>query len=126
MVALRTGWPRGCVSPSSGIWPMLISPKAACDLSEADDQPVTCRLHANLVLTVEHVGRHMGDDDAPGLELVPVNLEVGVAKVVGDVLVALISLGDEEVRACGNLDEIFCPGGVACVCDYLARYLKAQ
>jgi hypothetical protein len=52
-------------------------------------------LEGNLVLVVEHVGGHVGDDDAPGGEPVPVGVEVGVAEVVGDVLVPVVGLCDD-------------------------------
>jgi hypothetical protein len=47
-------------------------------------------LEGHVVLVVEDVGGHVGDDDAPGGELAPVGVQVGQAEVVGDVLVPVI------------------------------------
>ena len=57
------------------------------------------------MLVPEHVGRHVGEDDAPGSQLVPVRVEVCIAKVVGDVLVPVIGLGDQQVRVRGGLAD---------------------
>jgi len=47
---------------------------------------------------VEHVGGQVGHDDAPGGEPVAVCVQVGVTQVVGDVLVAVVRLRNEQVR----------------------------
>lgn len=67
-----------------------------------------CRL-----ASAEHVGGHMGDDDAPWGELVPVGVEVGEAQVVGNVLVPVVGLGDEQIGVFGKLGQRVRPGGVA-------------
>src|SRR5712691_5521112 len=58
--------------------------------SQVDDESVMGGLKGDLVLVVEHVGGHVGDDDALGGELVSVGVEVGVTEMVGDVLVPVV------------------------------------
>src|SRR5438105_12593431 len=73
--------------------------------SQVDDEPVVGGLEGNFMEVVEHVGGHVGDDDALGGEVVSVGGQVGVAKVMGDVLVRVVRLGDEQVRACGGIGK---------------------
>src|SRR5580692_5288046 len=102
------------------------APRQHSTVSQVDDESVVSALEGNLVLVAEHVGGHVGDDDAPGGEPVPVGVEVGVAEVVGDVLVPVVGLCDEQVRTRGDLDERFGPGGVAGIGQRLARQVQAE
>ena len=54
-----------------------------------------------LFLVVEHVGGHVGNDDAPGGEPVPVGVEVGKTEVIRDVLVPVVGLGNERAKQRG-------------------------
>ena len=76
-------------------------------------------LEGDLVRVIEHVGGHVGDNDAPGGEPVSVGVEVGVPQVVGDFLVSVVRLGNKQVRACGGGGDRLGPGGVAGIGDRL-------
>jgi hypothetical protein len=51
-------------------------------------------VESDLIASGEHVGRHVGEHDPSGSELMFVVNEVGVAEVVGDNLVEVVGLCD--------------------------------
>ena len=55
----------------------------------------------------------MGKDDAPRGEVVAMRVEVGKPQVVGDFLVLVVRLRDQQVCVPGRGDEGVGPGGVA-------------
>jgi hypothetical protein len=62
---------------------------------------------------VEHIRGHVGDHDAPGRQLVPVGGKVRDPEMVGDGLVPVVGLGDEQIGVFGKLGQRVRPGGVA-------------
>jgi hypothetical protein len=74
--------------------------------SHADDEPVAGGLEGCFMLAGEHVGGHVGDDDAAGGKPVPAGDKVSQAQVIGNVLVPAIRLGDEQVSTCGRVDAV--------------------
>ena len=89
---------------------------AAPLLSQIDHESVVGRREGDLVLVLEYVGGHVGDDDALGGEPVPMGVEVGETEVVGDVFVPVVGLGDEQIDIRGGIDQCVRPGGVAGRC----------
>ncbi len=78
------------------------------------------------MLAAEHVGGHVGNDYPAGGQLVPVRDKVCQAQVIGNVLVPVVRLGDQQVGAVGGVGYSTGPGGVASVGDRLLRHLQAQ
>src|SRR5215471_10300691 len=110
VIAVAWRWPSRRASPSGCLaWPSASSvagtvpPHPALALppdqgSDMQDQPVRRGLEAGLVQMVQHVIRHMGEHGAPTGQLAAVSGQVRVPQVVGDDLVAIVGLRDQQVR----------------------------
>src|SRR5260221_11173158 len=106
VIAVPSRWPSW--SPSAPGWaacpcwparPPASSVAGTILPSDVQDQPVLGGLEAGLVQMVQHVGRHVGEDDAQAGELAAVSGQVRVPEVVGDVLVAGVGLRVQQVAA---------------------------
>ena len=84
---------------------------------ERQNETVAGRLEAGLGQVTEHVRGHVGEDDAPRAEAVPMGHEVGVPQVVRHPFVPVVRLGDEQVGIGGRGHDGVGPRGVAGVGD---------
>jgi hypothetical protein len=81
---------------------------------------------AGLVKAAEHVGGHMGKDRTTGGEIVLVLGEIRVPQMVGQRLVPVVRLGDEQVRIARRLADRGRPGRVAGISDDLSAQGQPQ
>src|SRR5215468_1904031 len=88
--------------------------------SELDGEAVVSGIEVGLIGSGEHVRGQVGEHDPAAGQVVPVRGEIGVAKVMGDGLVEVVGLGDEQVCASGDSHQMLGPGSVTGVSDNLA------
>jgi hypothetical protein len=83
-------------------------------------------LVAGLAGVGDHVGGHVSEHDAAGGQVAFVGGQVRVAEVMGDLLVPVVGLGDEQVRVVSGVRDRRRLAGVAGVGDDRAAQVQPQ